>query len=154
MKKSYLVIFLAVLATALLGSWITNNGMDWYATLRLPGFTPAGSVIGTIWTVIFVLCIISASMFWNKRSVIPRYKTIIGLFIANALLNVLWSGLFFGWHLIAWSLLEMVLLNLINLLLIIFLWRKSLWSSLLLLPYFVWVCIATYLNYLIWFLNR
>ena len=72
----------------------------------------------------------------------------------NAILNVGWSYLFFVLHRPGWAILEMTILNLTTIFLVIWLWRKTIWSAILLVPYVVWVTFATYLTYLIWLLNK
>jgi hypothetical protein len=42
MKKFYVIIPLIVLGVALLGQYFTGQGMQRYATLHLPTFTPPG----------------------------------------------------------------------------------------------------------------
>jgi tryptophan-rich sensory protein len=154
MKLNHIIIPLITLATALCGSWITNGGMEWYRiTLKLPEIAPGGGFIGMVWTIIFIFAAISVILFWNSGRGV-NFKLIIALFIANALLNVLWSALFFGFGLIGWSIVEMIILNLSNLALIILLWQGNQASALLLVPYFLWVSFATYLAYAIWGLNK
>lgn len=152
-KLNYLVIPLITIFTALSGSLLTSKGMGWYKTINLPEIAPAGSFIGSVWTIIFILSAWSAILFWNKKESDKNAKIIITLFIANALLNIFWCFLFFGIHLIGWSIAEMIILNLVNLALIILLWKKHLFPALLLTPYFIWVSFATYLAYSIWKLN-
>jgi tryptophan-rich sensory protein len=151
-KTNYIVIPLITIAVAGVGSWLTSMGMDWYDNLNLPAIAPAGSFIGLVWTVIFILSTISAIMFWNA----PRgknFKIIVGLFLSNAVLNVLWSFLFFTLHIFWWSIFEMIILNVVNLSLIILLYKNYRKSSLLLIPYFLWVTFATYLAYTVAVLN-
>ena len=152
MKLNYIVIPLCALITSLAGSWFTRSGMDWYRTIALPSWTPPGSVIGGVWTVIFILSAISALIVWNAAD--TKYRSaIVVLFAANALLNILWCYLFFGAHAIGLSIAEMVLLNLTTLALIILIWPTSAAGSVLLVPYFCWVCFATYLTVTIWRMN-
>lgn len=151
-KTNYIVIFSITIIVAVVGSWLTAMGMGWYNNLNLPSIAPAGSFIGLVWTVIFILSTASAILFWNS----PRgkdFKIIIGLFILNAFLNVLWSFLFFALHLFWWAIAEMILLNLVNLLLIALLWKYNRKSAILLVPYFLWVSFATYLAYSVASLN-
>ncbi len=154
MKIYYLVIPLVVLVVALVGGWLTSQGVStWYTTLMLPEVAPAGGVIGTVWTVIFILSAIAVILIWNKKRSIKRFGWVVGLLTANAILNVAWSYLFFVQHLLGWAIVEMVLLNLTNLAIIVLVWRKQQLAAWLLVPYFLWVCFATYLAYSIWLLN-
>lgn len=152
MKLSYFIIPLVVVLVALVGSLLTGVGMPWYETLARPSFTPDGSVIGAVWTIIFILSGISALLFWNKKNQ-KHSAAITVMFVANAVLNVLWSWLFFVRYQIGWSIIEMIVLNITNVVLIVLLWKQHRISAALLIPYFAWVFFATYLAYQIWTLN-
>lgn len=152
LKTNYIVIPLITLTTISVGSWITSGGMNWYKTIILPEFTPPGSFIGTVWTILFILATISALIVWNK--VAGKRKNIIGsAFILNALLNVGWSFLFFGLHLVGSAIYEAALLGVSVLVLMILIWPVSKLASWLLAPYLAWVSFATVLTYTIWSLN-
>lgn len=149
----YIVIILTVVAVSAVGGSFTGGGMAWYRTLTLPSFTPPGSVIGMVWTVIYVLSAIAASLLWRSRRAIPRFGVILGLLWANAVLNALWSFVFFTAHLPGWAIVEMVVLNLTTLAIIAMSWHRQRTAAVLLVPYFAWVCFATYLAWAIWRLN-
>ena len=154
MKLNYIVIPIVTLAVALLGSYITSNGMSWYETLTLPKIAPPGSLIGIVWTVIFILSTASALILYNSQNHNNLFWWIIGIFILNAVLNVLWSGLFFGLGQIFASIVEMIVLEISVVALIILIWPLSRISSVLLMPYAFWVAFATYLASQIWSLNK
>lgn len=153
LKPNHVVIPLMTVATISVGSWITSAGMSWYKTIKLPAFTPPGSLIGTVWTVLFILATISALIVWNK-AVDGRRKLIGFAFVLNILLNVGWSALFFGLHLIGPAMYEAVLLGVSVLALMILIWPVSKPASWLLAPYLAWVSFATFLTYSIWFINK
>ena len=155
LKKSagFTLIIHVVIAVSLIGGYFTSRGMDWYRTLTLPAFTPPGSTIGMVWTVIYILSAVSACLIWHHRQAIPHYRLVGILLILNAVLNALWTLVFFTWHLLGWAIVEMVLLNLTTLAVIVLTWRHQRLAAALLLPYFAWVCFATYLAWTIWRLN-
>ncbi len=152
---TYILSILLVFSIAAFGGSITSSNMDWYNNLILPAWIPSGQLIGTVWTILFLLIAISFSIFWNKTS----GKTdkirilIIALFAINLALNSLWSYLFFGLHNLKMALIEMNLLNLTIIGLIALLHKHSRLASGLLIPYFLWVSFATYLAYTIFSLN-
>ena len=158
-KKYYFLIPLVTIITALSGSLVTTNNLDWYYTsLNLPYWTPSGSVIGTAWTIIYILTTLSAiivylKIFRSKKLKSKRYPITVA-FLANAFLNYYWTYLFFGQHLIGVSLLEIILLAVSIAVLIYLIEPISRLSSILLAPYLAWVTFATYLTYLIYTLNR
>lgn len=152
LKTNYIVIPLITIATISVGSWITSAGMNWYKTINLPSFTPPGSFIGMVWTILFILATISALIAWNKAW--GKRKTVVGVaFILNILLNVGWSVLFFGLHLVGPAIYEAALLGVSVLVLMILIWPVSKLASWLLAPYLAWVSFATFLTYTIWSLN-
>jgi len=159
MKANYIIIPLITIITAGVGSWITSAGMDWYHKIKLPAFTPSGSFIGMVWTIIFILAAISALLVWNSRMVLPGSfymlkEGVMTLFILNAVLNVVWSLLFFNMHFIAAAAWEAGLLGLSVVALFILIWPISRLAAWLLAPYAAWVAFATYLTYTVWALNR
>jgi len=152
-KLNFFIIPLIVIAVSIIGSFATNSGMEWYDTINLPSFTPLGSVIGAVWTMIFILCAISVLIIWNKIKHDKIFRIIIVLFLFNAFLNIFWSVLFFNQQMIQASLIEIFILNATTLALIILVWPRSKLASALLIPYFGWVSFASYLLYNIWQLN-
>jgi len=59
------IIFAFVLA-AVIGGHFTSINMDWYFSLNLPSFTPPGSFIGMVWTVIYILISLSVVTYFLK----------------------------------------------------------------------------------------
>lgn len=167
LKPNYTLIPFIVIVVALLGSVYSSAGMSWYdAELIRPALTPPKLAFPIAWTTIFILSAISALIIWNKgkkdkkflwfkvgEKYTPYFWWIVGLFIANAVLNVLWSFLFFYKHLITAALVEMIFLEATVIALCILTWRISKAASVMLFPYAIWVAFATYLTYLIVVLN-
>jgi len=153
MKLNYIIIPLITLLVASVGSWLTSGGMGWYQTINLPAWTPAGSVIGAIWTIIFILATISALLVWNRFSHGKRFNWIFITFAVNAFLNVLWSFLFFGQHLLSLAIIDAALLGISVIALIVLIRHASRLAALLLYPYAIWAAFATYLTYTVWLLN-
>lgn len=161
MKLNYFVIPLITIIVASVGGAITDSGLNWYRTINLPSWTPTGSSIGLVWTIIFILTTISALIIFNPSKKLgasklyKRTKNLIMLFfILNALLNVFWSYLFFGQHLIGFAIIDAILLEASVLALIVLIQPLSFFASFLLAPYAVWVIFATYLTFAVSILNR
>ena len=158
-RLNFIIIPAFTVFVAVLGSTITSAGMEWYKTINLPSFTPPGSVIGMVWTVIFILSTASALIYWNIHKPwgkVPRgssFLVTIALFILNGLLNVAWSLLFFGQHNMIAAFFEAIVLDLTVIGLIILIWPRSKWASILLLPYALWTAFASFLTWNIYQLN-
>lgn len=139
------VIFLIINFGALaVGSWLMANGpqTDWYINLNKAPWTPPGWVFGVAWTTIMVcFSIYMANLYLNISS-----RKVIFLFSIQFILNVIWNYIFFNQHFIGFGLVVIMLLTAI---VTIFLsdYRYILQTkTLLILPYFIWLCIATSLN--------
>jgi translocator protein len=153
-KPNYILISLFTVAVALIGSYFTNQGLNgWYQEINLPAWTPPGSVIGAVWTVLYILATVSALIVWNRFARDPRFWTIIALFILNGILNFTWSYLFFDVNLIVWAIVDSVLLLFTVVALIILIAPKSKLAAGLLVPYALWVAFATVLTHSVWRLN-
>lgn len=167
LKRNHIIIPFITIVVAILGGWASSKGMDWYSTqLIRPDLTPPKIAFPIAWNLIFLFTTISALIVWNKseegknfllklfrKKQQPKFWLIMELFAANAVLNVVWSVLFFTLHAIFPAFIEMIILELTLLFLIPLVWKVSKLASLLLVPYAAWVGLATYLTYLIMGLN-
>lgn len=139
------VAFVLSYATAGIGAALTELG-PWYFALKHPPWKPPDAAFGVIWTTIFTLCAISGWLAWQAADTAASRRRVGWLFGTNAVLNILWSALYFKLQRPDWALFEVVFLWLSILALIMGLWRLSRWASLLLITYWVWVSIAAVLN--------
>jgi len=154
LKLNYFIIPLITIFVSVFGGQLVNSGMNWYKTIKLPSLAPAGSIIGMVWTIIFILCTIAALIVWNKFSRGNRFNLIIAFFLINAFLNIFWNFLFFANQWLLIGIIEMVLLEITTLILIFLIWPQSKLVASLLIPYALWVPFATYLATQIYLLNR
>lgn len=138
--------FVLSYGTAGIGGSLTELG-PWYFSLRHPDWKPPDAAFGIIWTTIFTLCAISAWLAWQAADHRAQRRRVLMLFGVNACLNILWSALYFKLHRPDWALVEVVFLWLSIGALIVGLWRLSRWASGLLIPYWIWVSVASVLNY-------
>ncbi len=153
MRKFYLILAITFLV-AMASSLITIPGLAWYSTLNLPAWTPAGPVFSWAWTAIYILTALAAIDFVRKSPPTVGFKRVCWLFLVNAILNAGWSFIFFNVHLIGLAVFEAGLLWITVFFLVVLCWPISRLSSLLLMPYLLWTGFATYLNYVVWQLNK
>lgn len=149
-----IILFLILNFAALgIGGLLMGKGAssEWYQALNKAPWTPPGWVFGAAWTLIMVFF----SLYMAKAlSIVNNYKILIILFVIQWVLNVSWNPVFFKYHEV---LLGLVIISLITILIGYFLFRYAgqlkLWS-IFLLPYFIWLLIATSLNAYIYFKNQ
>lgn len=145
-----LLLFLVVNFAALgLGSIFTSKGVpsDWYMNLNKAPWTPPGWVFGAAWTTIMI-CFSFFMAYTVKQT--DNIKLLIGLFILQWILNVAWNPVFFYYHQV---LLGLLLIGALTVLVGYFLfhyWPDLKLKALFVLPYLVWLLIATSLNAYIW----
>lgn len=127
-----------------IGSWLMNNGplTDWYTNLNQAPWTPPGIVFGIAWTLIMIFF----SIYLGKLFLDDTSQKMKIIFLIQFILNVSWNFIFFNQHLVLVGLITITLLT--SLLFIYFFKLSSKVGNYkyLLLPYMIWLCIATSLN--------
>lgn len=152
-KPNYIVFSLITLIVSMVSRFYTSTGMRWYYTLNLPSYTPANWVIGTVWSIIYVLTTVAVIMVWNNVTRDKQFYAILALFMLNALLHVLWTYLFFYKQNITLALADAVALFASLLALVVAVGQRSLFLASLLAPYLAWVTFAVWLNFAILMIN-
>jgi translocator protein len=127
--------------------------LNWYTSLNKPEFTPPGWVISTVWIVLFALMGISLFLIWREGFERSEVKSAIYIFVAQLIVNVLWSGAFFGLRSPLAGMIVIIILWGFILLTVMKFWPISGASALLLVPYILWVSFAAFLNFTFWRLN-
>lgn len=145
---------LAVAVVAAAGSLATGPAIPgWYASLVKPWFTPPSWLFGPVWTALYLMMAVAAWLVWRKAG-FAAAGLALSVFLAQLLLNGMWSWVFFGSRNIGGGLLVIGLLWLGILATILLFWRHSRAAGWLLVPYLAWVSFASVLNYSLWVLNR
>lgn len=148
-----ILIFLVINFAALgLGSLFTNTGVssDWYANLNKAPWTPPGWVFGAAWTTIMICFAVYMSYAWDN---VTNRNLLVGLFSLQWVLNILWNPVFFKLHAVLMGLIVITSLTILVGYFLFNYWSLLKNKSLLVLPYFLWLLIATSLNAYI-FLNN
>ncbi len=140
-------------AAAAIGGRLTVASLgSWYDGLRKPGWTPSGSRIGLIWTVLYLLMGLAAWVVWREAGFSPILAWTA--FAVQLALNVAWSALFFGIRNLPAAFAELLALWVAILVTLLAFAAISPVAGLLLVPYLIWVAIAGTLNYRVWRMNR
>lgn len=157
LRKRLKYCVIAVLLCLLIGflsGFATQSSVDtWYVHLNKPALNPPNWIFPLVWTFLYILMGIAAGMVWARGFYHIWVKTALYYFGFQLLFNGLWSIVFFGFQQPFVAL--VIILVLLVLIALTIKWFKvvSTMAAYLLVPYFLWVCFATYLNYKIWVLN-
>jgi tryptophan-rich sensory protein len=143
-----------VLAAGLLGSIVTFPSIPtWYSTLIKPPLSPPNWVFGPVWTTLYILMGISLYLVWNKGLQHAKVRFAFQLFIVHLAVNAGWSVVFFGLHSILGGLIVIIILWTLIAVLIRKFYPIDKRAAYLLVPYILWVSIATILNISLFLLN-
>ena len=150
----FLIFFVFNFLALYAGTLLMNNGpkTEWYLSLHKAPWTPPGWVFGAAWTTIMLLF----SFYMTKLSFKFEQldKKVLIIYSFQWLLNVSWNYFFFNQHNV---LLGLFIITLLWLLIgyITYKYLKTMqYSSWLVLPYLIWMTIATSLNFYILFYNK
>lgn len=150
----------AVLAVELVGASgavFTRSGLDWYADLQRPPITPPDWLFGPVWTLLFAGMGLAAWLVWRHRGdpgpVGGLADRALALFAVHMVVNVAWSGAFFGLQSTAIGLAVILVLWALILATMVAFYRIDWRASAVLAPYLAWVSYASVLNGWLWLLN-
>lgn len=146
------VLFCVIVGS--LGSLITITGPgSWYASLQKPFFTPPSWLFAPVWITLFTLMGIALYLVWQSGTQRREVRFALVAFGVQFVFNVAWSFLFFGLESPLLGLVDIVLLWIMIAVTIVLFYRVKKTTFFLLVPYIIWVSIATALNYNIYILN-
>ena len=152
--KLILSIGVCQLAGLIGGLWTKDAVRTWYMAIKKPGFTPPGWVFGPVWILLYIMMGIALYIVWRSSSVHASKTMALVVFGIQLVLNALWSFAFFYLQNPKAGLIEIIILWIVILVTILLFYQIRKGAALLLLPYFLWVTFAAFLNYSIWMLNK
>ena len=116
----------------------------WYTSLTKPPLAPNDSIFAPVWTVLYITIFIAFVIYFFKKH---EHKSLGYIyFLIQLVLNFLWAPSFFYLKNIVLAFVVIIFLDIF-----VFLTMKKFYSiskvaGLILLPYFLWILFATYLN--------
>lgn len=130
----------------------TGSENCWYQALVKPGATPPDWLFPVAWTTLYVLMGFALALILNARGSRSRGLA-LALFTAQLIVNLAWSPLFFGAHLVRWSLIAIGLMLALTIATAFVFGRIRPLAAWLLVPYMVWMSFAGLLTWQIHTLN-
>lgn len=139
-------IFLLLNFAALgIGSLFTGPGVssDWYQNFDKAPWTPPGWFFGVAWSTIMIFFSIYMARLWQNFN---EKKIIITLYLLQWVLNVSWNPVFFYLQAVSLGLLVIVSLTLLVGHITLRFKASSGYFTLLIIPYLLWLIVASSLN--------
>lgn len=154
--KLYQLIF-SILICQLVGvasALLSQGGMSlWFPSLKKPSWNPPNYAFSIVWPILYVMMGISFWYIWKTKTHASIKRNAMGIFAIQLTCNFLWSIIFFKYQSPYYAMLEILILLISIILSIYYFALISSRAAWLLVPYLLWVCFASVLNYAIWSLN-
>ena len=127
------------------GLWV-NTGDGWYRGLNQPSWQPPDFVFGIIWPYNFIALGFAAVIVSNRLStaLVATYLTVFAISVACALT---WAYQFYRPHNLEAASMALTFVAVLTIPLVVIASRASWPLALALLPYQLWVSIASYLSW-------
>lgn len=149
----FIICVLITLGAGGAGGFATSTEIGfWYTTINKPSFNPPNYLFGPVWTLLYFLMAFALYVIIKLPKSVQKKRMLI-IFFTQIILNVLWSFLFFKYHLVGVAAVEMLVLWLFILTLILGLYKFNKTVAFIQLPYLLWVSFAFVLNCSIYYLN-
>lgn len=146
-RKALITVPAIVIAGGLM-SYLSNNGFsnNWYANLAKPAFQPPAQAFGIVWTTLYAMLGAALAVILNEPPSKLR-RDALWLFGGQLALNFAWSPIFFGMRMIDVALVTILVMLVMAAAAANLFRRIRPVAGWLMLPYLLWLCLATALNY-------
>lgn len=147
----FLVLNFAALGIGgiLMGNPATN---EFYQNVNKAPWTPPGWVFGFAWTSIMICFSIFLYQASEKHNIIDL-KLFYLFYALQWLLNVIWNPVFFKYQLVLAGLIIIIVLTVLVFWFLVWSYKNTRMATIFILPYFIWLLIATSLNAYIYLYN-
>lgn len=118
---------------------------EWYLSLNKSKLTPPGYVFGIVWPILYLLLGISFLLTIKSPKCIGFCSPLV-FFTIQMILNLIWTTVFFRVKMMKTALI--LIYSIIALTIVAFtrMLPVNSTAALLLIPYLLWLCFASYLN--------
>lgn len=125
-----------------------------YNSFEKPPFSPPSAVFPVVWILLYLLMGISLLLAYRKAEKREIFTDAAVYFFAQLLLNFIWPIVFFRFKALFYSVLILLLLWIFTAITAAKFYRINHTAGILLIPYWLWLTFAFYLNAGVWLLNR
>ena len=153
--KPYIISIAIALGVGGLSALLTRGSMDIYSQINQPPLAPPSWLFGVVWPILYVLMGIGSAMVYvNRNADFEAASSALKIYAVNLVFNFLWGIVFFNFRAFLFAYVWLMILWFIIIAMIIKFKKISRTAAWLQLPYLLWVTFASYLNLMIYLLNR
>ena len=149
--RSLIVLEAATLGAGGLVGFLTQRDSSFYEGLVKPSFAPPGWLFPVAWTLLYAAMAL-AMWFVLRRGSRDRFL-LLGLYIAQLAVNLLWPVLFFVQEALGLAFFWLILLWMLAAIMLYQFFQEDRVAGWLLVPYQLWLTFAAVLNFTIARLN-
>ena len=149
--RSLLALEGATLGAGALVGFLTQRDSSFYEGLTKPFFAPPGWLFPIAWTLLYAS--MAAAMWFVLHARGQDRFILLGLYIAQLAVNLLWPYLFFVQQSLGLAFFWLLLLWMLALIMTIQFFKQSKIAGWLLVPYQLWLTFAAVLNFCVARLN-
>ncbi len=156
MKIAWKRLIIAVLIPLLVGGLaavLTGNAMMAFDALEQPPLSPPAWVFPVVWTILYTLMGVASYLVATANASRIDKDGALAVYALQLAFNFLWPILFFNLEMYRVALVWLILLLILVIITAVRFYRIRPAAGWLLLPYILWLLIATYLNFGIVTLN-
>lgn len=136
-------LHLAIVAVYAIGSgrWVDSNSA-WYRSLKEPAWQPPDAVFGIAWSYNFLM-LAAVGVLVAARATDGQRTTWLAVFAVSVVAALTWAWLFYARHQLPGAAIALAVAAVLTIVLTVVAWRVEWWMGALMVPYAIWVCIAT-----------
>lgn len=137
-----------------LSSRLAGNTAIVYNSFKKPPLSPPPIVFPIVWGILYLLMGISLVLAYRKSKSKEEFLDSAIYFFAQLFLNFLWPIVFFKYQAFFYAVLILIAMWIFTGITVLKFYRINHLSGILLIPYWLWLTFALYLNIGVWLLNR
>jgi len=149
------VVFIAIpLLIGGLSSFLTADTQMYYAALTKPPLSPPPVIFPIVWTILYILMGIASYLVYRRGISKANVRDALLFYTLSLVLNFIWPLVFFRYKMLFLAFWVLVFYWLITGITAAKFYRIKHTAGILLLPLWLWITYAGYLNLATWLLNR
>ena len=137
--KKYKTLILFILVPLVLGAIV---GLITVPNSNVDSLIPSW-IFPVVWTIIYILMGVSSYLVFRDTD------EILNIYLIQLIVNLAWPFIFFTFELFFVAYIWILLLILLVIIMIREFYERNKLAGLLQIPYLIWLCIASFLNYII-----
>lgn len=149
--RSLVVLEAATLGAGAIVGFLTQQESSFYDGLSKPSFAPPGWLFPIAWTLLYAA--MAAAMWFVLREKGQDRFILLGLYVGQLSVNLLWPYLFFVQQSLGLAFFWLILLWLLAAIMLYQFFKEKRLAGWLLIPYQLWLTFAAVLNFCIARLN-